>query len=126
MSSTRLNFLINEFPEEVDAISRLGDIVCDSESSEAGVREVTSQRMYDLVRPSSLRVLVRMMARAAELGVVEKSVRVESIAKGGIGDFASVSDIPPVIYDSRLGYEVEVSLEQIRLIYKVNTFPCTK
>eukprot|EP01114_Cavostelium_apophysatum_P005558 TRINITY_DN16746_c0_g1_i2.p5 TRINITY_DN16746_c0_g1~~TRINITY_DN16746_c0_g1_i2.p5 ORF type:complete len:125 (-),score=8.08 TRINITY_DN16746_c0_g1_i2:2486-2860(-) len=117
MSSTRLDTLIDEFPEESAAIARLSDLMAHSDDR-SEVREYTSARMYDLLQPSNHRVLIQLLSSAAEKGLVKKIVRVMT-AKGGIGDFDSLLDIPPTLFDDRIGIEVEVTPDNIALIYQV-------
>lgn len=120
MSSISLDTLINEFPEERDAVGRLAALLDPTSASKSTVRELTVQRLYDLISPSSQRVLSKILIRLVQEGVFEQVVRVESDALGGIGDYASVADIPHVIFDSRMGRDIEVRLDQIRLIYKLH------
>jgi hypothetical protein len=118
MSSVNLDILINEFPEEKVAVERLAAYL-DSASTSGVARELTVQRLYDLISPSSQRVLAKILVRLVQQGVFTQVVRVESEALGGIGDFESIVDVPPVLFDSRIGRNVDVNLDKIRLIYKL-------
>jgi hypothetical protein len=118
MSSANLDTLIAEFPEERDAVKRLADIL-NSAADSGATRELTIQRLYDLIHPSSQGVLVRILARLVQQGIIRQVVRVESDAFGGIGDFHSITEVPPVLFDSRTGRDIEVRFDQIRLIYKL-------
>lgn len=118
MSSIKFDTLIDEFPEESAAVGRLLDLVRTASSS--GVRkEFSPGRLYDLVRPSNYRVLVQMLGSAAEKGLLHKSLRVLSASGGGIEDFDSVLNIPLEIYDHRIGRTVEVSPDQIEMIFSI-------
>ena len=116
MFSHNLDYLIKEFPEERSAIERLCIYL---DSVKGSVRELTVQRLYDLIDPSSQRVLVKMLQQLVKNGVFKQIVRVESDSLGGIGDYDSVVDVPKVIFDSRLGQTVEVRLDQIHLVYRL-------
>lgn len=118
MSSVNLDTLITEFPEEKVAVEKLAAYL-DSASTTGSVRELTVPRLYDLITPSSQRVLAKILVRLVQQGVLEQIVRVESDALGGIGDFKSITDVPPTIYDERKGYDVKVNLDNIRLIYRL-------
>lgn len=118
MSSANLDTLITEFPEEKDAVDRLTAYL-DSASVSGYARELTVQRLYDLISPSSQRVLAKILTRLVQQGIFKQVVRVESEALGGIGDYESITDIPPVIFDSRIGRNVDVSLDRVRVIYKL-------
>lgn len=120
MSSANLDLLINEFPEEKEAVDRLKRFLLSASRPESPVRELTVQRLYDVLHPSSQRVLAKILLRLVKAGVFEQIVRVESDALGGIGDFESISDVPLVLFDSRIGRNVEVRLDQIRLMYRVH------
>lgn len=113
MSSTKLDALISEFPEEVEAIERLREMM-----SAPPLAPLTVQRLYDLVRPSSLRALALIMSRATQKGITKKFFRVESKRMGGIGDFNKLEEIPQVMFDSRLGEEIEVQDDQVSLLYR--------
>jgi hypothetical protein len=91
----------------------------DSASVSGYARELTVQRLYDLISPSSQRVLAKILTRLVQQGIFKQVVRVESEALGGIGDYESITDIPPVIFDSRIGRNVDVSLDRVRVIYKL-------
>jgi hypothetical protein len=114
MSSTKLDALISEFPEEGAAIERLRAMV-----SEPPAAPLTVQRLYDLMKPSSLRALALIMSRATQEGMTQKFFRVESKRMGGIGDFDKLEEIPQVIFDSRLGEEIEVQDDQVNLLYRI-------
>jgi hypothetical protein len=117
MSSIDFGALIEEFPEEAESLQRLA-VLFDSTDNAPRTKELTVQRVFDVARPSSQRVLLKMLQRLVQQGALEKVVRVESDALGGIGDFPSVSDVPHVMFDPRIGREIEVRPDQLRLMYK--------
>lgn len=119
MSSIKLDSLISEFPEETEAVQRLVRFIEANPSEDRPPREVTAQRLFDQARPSSQRALAMILARLVQSGVLERIFRVESEALGGIGDFESIDKIPPVMFDSRTGRDIEVKLDQVRMIYKL-------
>jgi hypothetical protein len=124
MSSVKLDFLIDEFPEEQEAVGRLQRFIDSCLESGPSVREVTIQRIFDIVHPSTQRILVKMLMRMVEHGMMDKIIRIESDARGGIGDdYKSVMDIPNVMFDRRLGHEIEVRPDQIRTIYSIHRLP---
>jgi hypothetical protein len=118
MSSPKFDTLIDEFPEEVDAVKRLLELVRDGQAR-PGRKEYRANRLYDVLQPSNYRVLVQMLSSAAEKGLLERSFRVLSGNGTGIGDFDSVSEIPLELYDSRIGKNVEVSLDDVELIFVI-------
>lgn len=116
MSSNKLDFLINQFPEEGGSIDRLS---CYLDSIQSRSVELPIGRIYDLIKPSSLGVLAAILSSLEQQGIVKRVIRIESDGIGGIGDFESVTDVPKSIWDSRLGRDVEVRLDQINLLYKL-------
>lgn len=118
MSSPKFDILIDEFPEEPAAVTRLLELVRDGESR-PGRKEYRADRLYDVLQPSNYRVLVQILSSAVDKGLLKRSFRVLSSTGSGIGDFDSMIEIPPEIYDSRIGQTVEVSLDEIELIFVV-------
>lgn len=118
MSLAKSDILIDEFPEEPAAIQRLLELLRDA-TSRVGRREYRADRLYDLVRPSSYRVLIQILTSAVDKGMLNRTFRVLSSSGGGIGDFPAVKEIPLVLYDSRMGRDVEVSTDDIELIFVV-------
>lgn len=119
MSSVKLDTIIDEFPEEREAVGRLMDFINSNAQVDGAARMFSIGRIFDVIHPSSQRVLVKMLMRAVEYGYVEKVLRVDSDL-GGIGEYKSLSDIPDVLHD-RKGREVEVRPDQISLLYKIRT-----
>jgi hypothetical protein len=117
MSSIRLDTLIDEFPEERDSIEKLSAFIDKKQAGEPRRTELTVQRIFDVVEPSSEGTLLSILQRLVQQGVLTKVLRVESDSTGGIGDFESLDKIPRVLWDSRVGVNVEVRLDQVKLVY---------
>lgn len=115
MFLSKYDSLIAEFPEEGAAIFRLCQFL-DSPGLPVSA-EFKAARLFDIAKPSSKRVLVLVLSRLVQKGLMRRFVRVESDAMGGIGDYSSASHVPPVIFDARLGIDVEVRLDQLHLMY---------
>lgn len=109
--------LIAEFPEERAALQRLGERFTKDSTSLAQAPTYPANRIFDVAKPKSGRALVTILTRLCELGVLSRFIRVESDAMGGIQDFASVVEIPDVLFDIRQGKEIEVRPDQLRLYY---------
>lgn len=108
--------LISEFPEERETIKRLkerfdGDI--------ARGASYPLNRMVDIARPSSDSALIYILKRMCDLGILSRIIRVESDAMGGIADFKSIDEIPLVIFDDRKGHNIEVRMDQLRVVYEL-------
>jgi hypothetical protein len=118
MSLIKLDRLISEFPDQERSVHQLAEFF-EAKQDDREVKEFTVQRMFDVASPVQQSVLIEILHRFAEQGVVDECVRVESDAHGGIGDFDSLDQIPAVINDWRLGRQIEVTIDKVRLIYKL-------
>lgn len=118
MSLSKFDSLIDEFPQETGAIKRLECFILSQCKDYDNAPEVPVARIFDVVKPSNQRVLIKILRSVSALGYVRKIFRVNSLARGGIGDFESIFDIPIVMMDTRLGIEIEVIPSQIDLIYQ--------
>ncbi|MCZ4331111.1 hypothetical protein [Castellaniella denitrificans] len=112
---SKYDSLIAEFPEEGEAILRLCQFL-DSPGLPINA-EFKAGRLFDIAKPSSNRALVLVLSSLVQMGLMRRFVRVESDAMGGIGDYPSVSHVPQVMFDTRLGIDVEVRLDQVCLMY---------
>jgi len=82
--------------------------------------EYTLDRMCELVEPQSREELVLALGRLVQSGKIKRVIRVESrTTHGGIGDFENLKDVPPVLTDKRSGLTMEVTPDDLRLIYVV-------
>ena len=112
-SSIEFGALTSQYPAESRAIERIEHIF-DKKGAEHPLENV-----FDLAKPSSSYVLVNMMMKLVELGLLKQCYRVQSTSgNGGIGDYDSLPDIPDVIYDHFLGREVLIDFDSIKVIYK--------
>lgn len=123
MPSIDVSALTAEFPEETSAVQKLAVLL----NSDAAARmaetafELTGAYLYDQIRPSSTRVLAKILSRLVQQGVLQKIIRVKSDADedGGARDFNAIEDVPSTLLDVRKGVEVRVNLERIQLIYRL-------
>jgi hypothetical protein len=119
MSSDKFDILIDEFPDETAAVRRLREEIVRALAS-PGRKEYSPTRLYDLLQPSNYRVMIRLLSSASDKGLLHKYIRVESASgKGGIGDYDSVIDVPLQLYDSRIGRMVDVTQDQLEMIYSI-------
>jgi hypothetical protein len=119
MSSIRLDPLIDEFPEQRAPVERLARFIDEKERADDRPKEFTVERMFDIAGPIPQPVLLEILQRLVQLGVLEKILRVSPDGMGGVGDYHSLAEVPPVVHDRLTGQEVQVSLDHIRLIYKL-------
>jgi hypothetical protein len=59
-----------------------------------------------------------LLSKAIEEGLLQKFIRVESPALGGIDDFESLVDIPEEIYDHHQAEYIPVTPNLLKAIYK--------
>lgn len=118
MSSDKLDYLIAEFPQEEEAISRLSDLVFPVEPYKA-VKVLPTARIFSLVRPHSFGAFVAIMDSLTSKKLIRRVIRVESESGGGIGpDYDSIVDIPEELDDFRTGRRVVVDFDNIKTYYE--------
>lgn len=78
----------------------------------------TFERLRELTHATSSAELVIAIQELVEGGKLRTIVRVESpIGKGGIQDFDSTNNLPHEIFDWRSGKQIEISPENVRVLY---------
>jgi hypothetical protein len=121
MRSVSFENLTSRLPDERKALSRLKSLI-DAASSQRDKQapEYTFEYLFDttgFVKPEDLALV---LAELVSEGAIQKKVRVYSPSSGGgIGDFESVIDVPPVIFDWRADREVEVTPDNLSVIYRL-------
>jgi hypothetical protein len=105
--------LINRYPSEQASIARLVALV----NSERKY-EMTFEHLVLELRPASKEALALILAEMAQAGAIRRVLRVESQERGGIQDFESLQSVPARIHDWRTDMEVDITLENLRVIYK--------
>ena len=87
--------------------------------AEAGTREYTFDRIFQLVQPRSVEALAAALEQLSRAGIVHRVYRVESPSTHvGIGDYDSITDIPNRLYDRSADEELEVDPKSIRPIFR--------
>lgn len=82
--------------------------------------EFTLERLSDLVHPRNREELVLALGQLVRKGRLKKLIRVVSPrTQGGIGDYASLDDVPRFTTDWRSGMQIEITPEDLRFIYVV-------
>lgn len=109
---------MKEFPEERSALLRLQEELNRLQRS-GKHKELTLERIYDLTEPSSQRVLLSILGRLCQEGVISEWVRVMSPSGEAIQDYASAMDVPAVVTDWHNGMDIPVEMDSLRMIYKI-------
>ena len=106
----------DKYPSEREALGRLEDLL--SKQPAVGT-EYTLTRLCDLLHPHSQERLASALGDLVRQGVFKLKIRVISpFTQGGIKDFDSLEEIPPSIHDWRSDSELEVTSENLRVLYK--------
>ncbi len=121
MASLDFGFLSHEFPNDADAIAKLHLFFSHTLSDpEAKTRAFGIPRIYEITHPCSQPVLVRILTRLVDMGIVKELFRVTHAEAGLVKEFARFEEIPPTLYDTVRGEEIAVDPKQIRLFYQIN------
>ena len=113
-----MNFesIASKFPSEQEAIAKLREILSKADREEA---EFTLNRLCDLVVPRDREEFAIILGELARGGLIKLVVRVVSpTTQGGVGDFSDLAQVPQVIHDWRTDTAVQVTSENLRIIYK--------
>ena len=114
MSLPKFEVLTSRFPNEQRALKGLAALVQSSKK-----REMTFDHLVSQLHPGSVENLALILAELTHAGIVTRVIRVESSTQTGIGDFSSLNEIPPRIYDYSTDEDIEVTPANIRVVYKV-------
>lgn len=114
-----MNFerIISKALPEPKAAAKLGRVL----TSQPGQRkEFTLGRLCDLVQPASREGLALALGELVRYGRLKQVVRVESPRmRGGVKDFDSLDAVPQFIHDWRTDTEIEVSPDDLVILYVV-------
>ena len=121
MSLNSLEPLMSELPIPGDAGRRLLRFLDDQRKQGAFSRRFSTSRMFEIAEDLSKSDVASLLAWFVSKGVLDQIVRVESPALGGIGDFASIEEVPEVIEDWRQGnVKFHVQPENLSVLYKLH------
>ncbi len=98
-----------------ELLSHLSDFV----RTKAEDDEFTIERLREVFNTDDSLLAAEVVAIMVEKGVLEQFVRVEStLGSGGIDDFPSLLAVPEKIFDWRTQQDVDVTLDNIRIMYR--------
>ena len=108
--------IANRYPSERAATTKLEEIL--ARPLRAG-EEYTLNSLCDLVTPQDRDTFAMLLGDLARAGFLKLVVRVLSPGtQGGIGEYATLDEVPEVVHDWRTDSELHVSPENLRVIYK--------
>jgi hypothetical protein len=109
-----LESLTAKYPSERESLRKLAELLRRGEHA-----EYTLNRLSDLVEPNSKEALAGALGELVRSGEIKFVIRVISPrAQGGIKDFESVEEVPAIVYDRYTDTELEVTPENLRLLYR--------
>ncbi len=115
MSLINLKLLTTEFPQDVDAINTLADLI---RRRSGKPTELSLERIIDIANPSSNFAISRLLQTLVTQGVFKKIIRLE-INDSPVKDYDSLDQIPEIEHDYRNDIDVEVRPENLRIYYKL-------
>ena len=108
-----LESLTAKYPSEREALRRLARLLTTSRHE-----EYTLNRLSDLIEPNSKEALAAALGELVRSGDIKLVFRVISPAtRGGIAEFTSLDEVPPVVHDWRTDRDVEVTTDDLRAVY---------
>jgi hypothetical protein len=115
-SKTYLHLMQNN-PSEKSALKHLAELYqeCKGNSKALFALPIFLDKLSLASSPSSFLTIMFL----EDKGLIKKVVRVESPKLGGIGDYASLSDVPEVVTDFRTGLDFVVTSESIQVLYSL-------
>ena len=114
MSLPKFDALTSRFPDERHALKGLAELIRSSKK-----REMTFDHLVSWLGPKSIENLALILGELTQQGIVARVIRVESPNHSGIGDFLRLEDIPEHIYDYSSDEEIDVTAENLKIVYKV-------
>jgi hypothetical protein len=114
MSSMTLKDIIARLPDERATIERLGGFLEESRDEDA----YTVDQLYDHVGGRSVTILTRILFEMLNRGIVDSYLTIVSPSGGGIGPYASLSDIPHEVRDPYVGGVFHVSPDDVRVYWR--------
>lgn len=108
--------IASKHPSEGEAIAKLRQLLT---TPRRQAEEFTLNTLCDLVTPRDREELAIILSELARTGLVKLVVRVMSPSKqGGVRDFPDLAQVPEVIHDWRTDTQLQVTSENLSIIYK--------
>lgn len=120
MSSMKFYDLMREFPEEKESLERLSEQL-ERLQSTGREQELTFNRIFELVEPSSQVILHSILQRLCTQGFVTQWVRVIADSGEAIKDYPSLVDVPDEVENWRTGRVMSITSDNLEVIYKIKS-----
>lgn len=115
MSSLNLDLLTSKFPQDIDAIYKLADLI---ENRVGKNTELSLERIIDISNPSSNFAISSLLQMLVSQGIFKRIIRLE-VNDSAVKDYESLDQIPNIEHDWRNDVDVEVRPENLRIYYKI-------
>lgn len=122
MFSNKFDSIISRHPDSAPALSRVAAYFSTAEEAHRKIERIKldPQRLQEISEAQTPAELIQVIALLVSEEVLRRVVVVESPLGGGIGEFASVYELPDRIRDSRQDVEIDVTPDIVRTFYVPN------
>jgi len=121
MFSTNFEFSTRPSQLDLDAAARLRAYIARIQGSDSTPVELSLERALSVSAPPSSTAFSRVIQLLIDDGTLRRAFRVCSGAtRAGLKDFDSIDDVPPELYDYTIDTTVDVDLDNIMVILKIN------
>lgn len=121
MFEKKFSYLIAKYPQDADALRRVGRYLVDAEIK-LGERvfqiKLEPQRLFDIAQAGSYSRLARIVSILIKARIFERHVIVRSPAGGAI-EFRSYEELPEMVIDPILDVQMQVTSENTKPIYHI-------
>jgi hypothetical protein len=121
MYSPNFEHLIHSHPGEAQALSRVADFLSgwEAKGKSAGDLRLTPTRLAEIAKVADQGALTQLILLLLSEHVLDRFLVVISPAGGGIAEYKSIAEIPPVIHDTLRDVDMEVSPADLQTYYRV-------
>lgn len=113
----QLNYLLEEFPQQHDFISRLDTLIAGRNAS----LKLSMEETIDILQPTDIRTFVLMLKSVEQTGLVKYSVEVNGSDGEKIQEFSTLLDIPLLMFDPVTQKDFTVLLTDVCAKYTFNS-----
>lgn len=118
MYSVNLENLMSEFPAQRTAVAELVSYFEKAAADSVRPKLFQFDRISAIAKLPPDKNLAMLLHRLVQSGMLEQFIRVE-YNYAGIGDFATIEEVPGEIYDERSNSTVMITPDKLRLYYRL-------
>ena len=122
MFLNRFEPLINKYPSDADALSRVAEFfsVRELKGLEFSSLRITPERLQVIANVNNHARLSRLIVVLLSEKILDRSVVINSPTGGGIAEFDSIADVPDVIHDTFRDMDMEVTAGDLKTLYRIH------